>query len=110
MAARVWKRAALIGLALAVGACGAHLYLYWRTDTVYEELVAARPRTRAEVESFLVRFRGTRISKPNAMQPVLREKLGANREYWRYAKHPGFSIDVVYEADGSVFSLWPEYE
>lgn len=44
------------------------------------------------------------------MQPILREKLGSQREYWRYTRYPGFSIDVVYEPDGSVFSLWPEYE
>jgi hypothetical protein len=110
MAARTWKRAALIGLLLVVGGCGAQLFLYWRTDAVYEELVAAYPQTRAEVEDRLGGFRAARVSEREAMQPILREELGSQREYWRYTRYPGFSIDVVYEPDGSVFSLWPEYE
>ncbi len=110
MAARAWKGAALVALVLVVGLWGSQLYLYWRTDTVYEELAASSPRSRSEVESILSGFRGDRVTDRASMQPVVREKLGSEREYWRYTKYRGFSIDVVYEPDGSVFSLWPEYE
>lgn len=110
MAAKTWKKAVLVGLLLIVGGCGAQLFLYWRTDAVYEELVASHPRTRAEVEDRLAGFLGARVTEPAAMQTILSEKLGSEREYWRYTRYPGFSIDVVYEPDGSVFSLWPDYE
>lgn len=110
MARSWWKRVLVIGVALVLVVWCTQLYRYWRTDRVYEELAAARPQTRAEVESKLDGFRGTPVSEPEKMQPILREKLGSGREYWRYAKYTGFAIDVVYEADGSVFSLWPGYE
>ena len=99
-----------MGLFLAVVGWGSLVFLYWRTDVAYERLATLQPKTRGEVEATLIGFRGCRVSEPDAMQPGLRDKLGKDRQYWRYTRYPGFSIDVVYEPDGSVFSLWPEYE
>jgi hypothetical protein len=110
MSARVWKQIGLVGLLLVVGWYTKEIYCYWRTDAVYEKLVAADPRTRAEVEILLTGFQGNRISEPALMQPILGEKVGREREYWRYTKYCGFPIDVVYESDGSVFTIWAQYE
>ena len=99
-----------IGVLLVAALWSIQLYPYWQTDRIYEELAAAGPRSRADVEAKLAGFRGAQVSEAETMQPILRERLQPDREYWRYTRYAGFPIDAVYEADGSLYALWPTYE
>ena len=83
---------------------------YFLTDSAYERLVSQAPSNKAEVESCLTDFRGNLILDAEKMSPVLRGRVTPDLEYWRYTKYPGFSIDVIYDKEAKVRSLWPEYE
>jgi len=85
---------------------------YFLTDSAYERLTATRPSTRADVLRALPSFKEVRVTDPERMQPLLRDNLEAGEAsvYFRYTKYLGFPIDVVYDDEGNIHGLWPEYE
>lgn len=83
---------------------------YFLTDSAYERLAASDPRTKGDVERILSGFHAVYIAESEEMSPVLRGKVRKEWQYWRYSRYPGFSIDVVYDQNQAVRSLWPEYE
>jgi len=88
----------------------AHLALYSLTFVAYERLVAAKPSTREEIKTLLPGFRETQVTQREEMEPLFRDKLSNDMDYRRYAKYPGFPIDVVYDQGGRVDRVWPKFE
>ncbi len=82
---------------------------YLFVDRAYERLVAIRPADRQSLEAELRGFSGERLLDSSRMQQELAASLTGEREYWRYRRF-GLAIDVVYEPDGSVYAMWPDYE
>jgi uncharacterized protein YneF (UPF0154 family) len=85
---------------------------YFMADAAYERLIRANPSTRSEVVKALPYFKEVRIEDLRQMQPLLRDQMLEREDlmYYRYVSFLGFPIDVVYDAEGSVDAIWPEYE
>jgi hypothetical protein len=86
-----------------------NLAQYWLIDMAYDRLISLDPKTRTDVVVALNGFRETRITDPAVAAPLLRAQLTGTNAYFRYTRYGG-AIDVVYDKDGKVTRIWPEYE
>ena len=104
------KRSVLLTIFLLACASATYVTLFFLTDAAYNSLEASEHRTKADIQRILKGFREELVANPEEMQPVLRGKLKPGWQYRRYTKYLSFSIDVVYDERGDVYSIWPEYE
>lgn len=84
---------------------------FFLTDHAYSQLVEGNVTTREEVERILDGFRQEVVTELDGESAPLAKHLGPNREYVRFtllgARH---GIDVVFDSQGNIVALWPDYE
>lgn len=84
---------------------------FFLTDRAYERLVECDCRSRDQVETLLASFRQEEIIEVGDGTAPLARYMTQSRQYVRFTiLGARRGIDVVFDHEGNVIAVWPDYE